>query len=119
MTQCCIPKLATQVVAVINMAGGWAGGCSGDADWVRIRIGCIFTFPTFDQILIKFGKNFKYKILGEMMPHCTAIAIEWKARNSKLIYLFEKVKNADLMWKQSVWSSAIAASIASRLMSIY
>merc|ERR1712083_170631 len=46
-----------KVVAVINMAGGWAGGCSADADWV---------------------------------------------------------KNADLMWKQSVWSSAIAASLASR-----
>ena len=25
-----------------------------------------------------------------------------------------QVKNADLMWKQSVWSSAIAASLASR-----
>jgi len=46
-----------KVVAVINMAGGWAGGCSADADWV---------------------------------------------------------KNADLMWKQSVWSSAIAASLASK-----
>jgi len=46
-----------KVVAAINMAGGWAGGCSADADWV---------------------------------------------------------KNADLMWKQSVWSSAIAASLASK-----
>ena len=31
---------------------------------------------------------------------------------------FKKVKNADLMWKQSVWSSAIAASLASRLIFI-
>merc|ERR1712172_466171 len=46
-----------KVVAVINMAGGGAGGCTADADWV---------------------------------------------------------KNADLMWKQSVWSSAIASSLASR-----
>ena len=28
------PRLSIQVVAVINMAGGWAGGCSADADWV-------------------------------------------------------------------------------------
>ena len=36
---CCCP-LATvfsEVVAVINMAGGWAGGCSADADWVSWR----------------------------------------------------------------------------------
>jgi dihydropteridine reductase len=44
-----------KAVAVINMAGGWAGGCSADTDWL---------------------------------------------------------KNADLMWKQSVWSSGIAASLA-------
>jgi len=32
-------------------------------------------------------------------------------------YLFsflEFIKNADMMWKQSVWSSAIAAAIASK-----
>jgi len=46
-----------RVVAVINVAGGWAGGCASDKDWV---------------------------------------------------------KNADLMWKQSVWSSAIAGSLAAR-----
>ena len=28
------------------------------------------------------------------------------------------MKNADLMWKQSVWSSAIASSLASRLISV-
>ena len=36
----CSYPLATffsQVVAVINMAGGWAGGCSADADWVSWR----------------------------------------------------------------------------------
>jgi len=44
-----------KVVAVVNVAGGWAGGCASDADWV---------------------------------------------------------KNADLMWKQSVWSSSISASLA-------
>jgi len=46
-----------KVVAVINVAGGWAGGNSGDQDWL---------------------------------------------------------KNADLMWKQSVWSSGIASSLAAR-----
>ena len=43
--------------AVINVAGGWAGGNAVDPDWI---------------------------------------------------------KNADLMWKQSVWSSAISASLAAR-----
>jgi len=45
--------------AVINMAGGWAGGCAKDSDWVR---------------------------------------------------------NADLMWKQSVWSSAISATLAAKFL---
>lgn len=45
--------------AVINMAGGWAGGCAKDADWVR---------------------------------------------------------NADMMWKQSVWSSAISATLAAKFL---
>jgi len=45
------------VEAVINMAGGWAGGNASNADWV---------------------------------------------------------KNADLMWKQSVWSSAISATLSAR-----
>ena len=43
--------------AVINVAGGWAGGNAGDPDWI---------------------------------------------------------KNADLMWKQSVWSSAISGSLAAK-----
>jgi dihydropteridine reductase len=47
----------SKLEAVINVAGGWAGGNTQDADWV---------------------------------------------------------KNADLMWKQSVWSSTIAATIASK-----
>jgi len=47
------------VVGILNVAGGWAGGNTRDSDWV---------------------------------------------------------KNADLMWKQSVWSSTIAASIASHNM---
>ena len=36
---CCCPleTFFSQVVAVINMAGGWAGGCSADADWVSWR----------------------------------------------------------------------------------
>jgi len=42
---------------VINVAGGWAGGCARDKDWI---------------------------------------------------------KNADLMWKQSVWSSAISGSLATQ-----
>ena len=46
-----------KVEAVINVAGGWAGGNAAASDWV---------------------------------------------------------KNADLMWKQSVWSSSISASIAAR-----
>jgi len=47
----------SKLEAVINVAGGWAGGNTQDPDWV---------------------------------------------------------KNADLMWKQSVWSSAIAATIAAK-----
>jgi len=46
-----------KVEAIINVAGGWAGGNAANPDWV---------------------------------------------------------KNADLMWKQSVWSSAISASLASK-----
>ena len=46
--------------AVINVAGGWAGGKASDPDWV---------------------------------------------------------KNADLMWKQSVWSSAISGTLAARFLS--
>ena len=42
---------------MINVAGGWAGGCASDKDWI---------------------------------------------------------KNADLMWKQSVWSSAISGSLAAQ-----
>ena len=47
----------TKLEAVINVAGGWAGGKASDPDWI---------------------------------------------------------KNADLMWRQSVWSSAISASLAAR-----
>merc|ERR1711936_300213 len=47
----------SKVDAVINVAGGWAGGNAANADWV---------------------------------------------------------KNADLMWKQSVWSSAISATVAAK-----
>jgi len=47
----------SRVDAVINIAGGWAGGNAANADWV---------------------------------------------------------KNADLMWKQSVWSSAISATVAAK-----
>ena len=47
---------AAKVDAILNMAGGWAGGAADSADFVR---------------------------------------------------------NSDLMWKQSVWSSAISASLAS------
>ena len=46
-----------KVDAVINVAGGWAGGNAADADWI---------------------------------------------------------KNADLMWKQSVWSSSISGSLAAK-----
>merc|ERR1712107_436261 len=46
-----------KLTGILNVAGGWAGGNTQDADWV---------------------------------------------------------KNADLMWKQSVWSSTIAATIASK-----
>merc|ERR1711936_798212 len=49
--------LGSKVDAVINVAGGWAGGNAANADWV---------------------------------------------------------KNADLMWKQSVWRSAISATIAAK-----
>jgi len=49
----------SKVEAVINVAGGWAGGNTADAEWV---------------------------------------------------------KNADLMWKQSVWSSAISATLASKFL---
>lgn len=48
---------ALKVDAILNMAGGWAGGAADSADFV---------------------------------------------------------KNADLMWKQSVWSSAISAAVASK-----
>jgi len=50
---------SSKVKAVINVAGGWAGGNTTNPDWV---------------------------------------------------------KNADLMWKQSVWSSAIAATLASKFL---
>jgi len=49
-----------KVEAVINVAGGWAGGNAGDADWI---------------------------------------------------------KNADLMWKQSVWSSTISGTLAAKFLS--
>ena len=45
---------------MINVAGGWAGGNAGDADWI---------------------------------------------------------KNADLMWKQSVWSSTISGTLAAKFLS--
>jgi len=49
-----------KVEAVINVAGGWAGGNAGDADWI---------------------------------------------------------KNADLMWKQSVWSSTVSGTLAAKFLS--
>jgi len=51
---------SSKVDAIINVAGGWAGGNASNPDWV---------------------------------------------------------KNADLMWKQSVWSSSISATLASRHLS--
>ena len=51
----------TKLEAVINVAGGWAGGKASDPDWI---------------------------------------------------------KNADLMWKQSVWSSAITARLAAKYLAV-
>nr|CAD7196871.1 unnamed protein product [Timema douglasi] len=64
-----------------------------------------------------------YKIAGEvgvelMLPrsvgkqHYPSFRVLEEIPSNSLLALFNLVKNSDLMWRQSVWSSTIAASIA-------
>ena len=65
------------VDAILNVAGGWAGGNAGDKG----------------KIAMRFGSSFH-----------------------ALFSIEDFIKNSDLMFKQSVYSSLIAASLASKFL---
>ena len=81
--------------AVLNVAGGWAGGNASSAEFIKVSNQ--FYFVILTSIFVSFF----------YLSSLTFFLIS----NFPLSLHFQ---NCDLMWKQSVWSSTIAAAVTAK-----
>nr|CAD7400103.1 unnamed protein product [Timema poppensis] len=114
-----------KVDAVICVAGGWAGGnAASKAKYFFSLEPVVNVLQSKSLNLIRCLRNIKLTP-GVIITHCNdaeQVATEllqdvYKIAGEVGVELMlprsvDLVKNSDLMWRQSVWSSTIAASIA-------